>query len=226
MHRKETAQKPALKTLVPVEPLSAGATGLRAGTVTPGHPRSLCPTPGAPEHPWGHPSALGTAPALVSPENWVSRRWPRFTTVWPQPQAPVSPLPARLCVVQGHQRPLPAAGPGCPLLDHTGGKRQGFKVDENRKKRACQVFLLTESNCLRLGVSSPFSEECGEPGPGRARRAHSEHWAHSQLLLGGDSPGIGAATDPWGCLSPGIDLYCSWEPSLSQGQLLLRALSS
>lgn len=137
MHRKETAQKPALKTLVPVEPLSAGATGLRAGTVTPGHPRSLCPTPGAPEHPWGR--AVQGTPLCSghSPSSGVSRELGEQEVAQvhhslASASSPLCPLPARLCVVQGHQRPIPAAGPGCPQLDHTGGKRQGFKVDENR----------------------------------------------------------------------------------------------
>lgn len=141
MHRKEIAQKPALKTLVPVEPLSPGAPGLRAGTVTASPSllladtgfdtwQSQIPVPdpwsstaAQPPHPWcqaaqGTPlcwcPALGTAPSSGLLRELGEQEVAQVHHSLASASSPVCPLPARLCLVQGHQRQLPTAGQAVP----------------------------------------------------------------------------------------------------------------
>lgn len=137
MHRKETAQKPALKTLMPVEPLSPGAPGLRAGTVTSSpslllsdtgldtwqshtsvpDPLELHSTSATTPLVWGCTGpplcwcpALGTAPSSSLLKDLQKQEVAQVHHSLASVSSPLCPLPARLCLLQEHQRPLPTAG--------------------------------------------------------------------------------------------------------------------
>lgn len=137
MHRKETAQKAALKTLVP-----AATRSHRAGTVTASPslllampelcapPLELQSTPGA-RLPRGTPSAgalLWAQPQLWSPQRTGQAGAGPGS---PQPQPPVPP-PCKALSGPGAPETTSTCRRGCPQLDHTGGKRHGLKVDESR----------------------------------------------------------------------------------------------